>query len=390
MIGLVGKTGAGKSTAATLLAQMGCTVIDADKIARELTQPNAPILQTLADVFGKDILANGILNRALLASRAFADETARQKLNAVMHPAVMARITEMIDALPRGATAVIDAAALLETALKPDHLIVIDASEEIRLRRVMVRDGITAESAMERIRAQKNLVFPNENTAFRTIIQNDDLPIGELKIQLKEALQRMVFAKTSAPTWLVVGLGNPGKQYEYTRHNAGFLCLDLLANNCGAKINKLKFHALHGFCDLNGTRCLLLRPQTFMNNSGLAVREAAAYFDIPPARVLVLFDDISLPCGGLRIRRGGSDGGHNGIKSMIAALDTNAFPRVKIGVGNRPHPDFDLIDWVLSVMTTSERAQLREACEKAADAAKLIVSDNMEAAMAKYNAKCQD
>lgn len=145
-----------------------------------------------------------------------------------------------------------------------------------------------------------------------------------------------------------MGLGNPGKQYELTRHNAGFLFADLLADKNGVKINKIQFKAVTASLTLGGVKCLLMKPQTFMNNSGEAVRQAASFYKIPPERILVVFDDISLPCGRLRIRRKGSDGGHNGIKSIIYHLNSDAFPRVKLGVGEKPHPDYDLADWVLS------------------------------------------
>ena len=151
------------------------------------------------------------------------------------------------------------------------------------------------------------------------------------------------------PEFIIVGLGNPGKQYELTRHNAGFLFADLLADKNGVKINKIQFKAVTASLTLGGVKCLLMKPQTFMNNSGEAVRQAASFYKIPPERILVVFDDISLPCGRLRIRRKGSDGGHNGIKSIIYHLNSDAFPRVKLGVGEKPHPDYDLADWVLSL-----------------------------------------
>ena len=167
------------------------------------------------------------------------------------------------------------------------------------------------------------------------------------------------------PEFIIVGLGNPGKQYELTRHNAGFLFADLLADKNGVKINKIQFKAVTASLTLGGVKCLLMKPQTFMNNSGEAVRQAASFYKIPPERILVVFDDISLPCGRLRIRRKGSDGGHNGIKSIIYHLNSDAFPRVKLGVGEKPHPDYDLADWVLSQFKKDELALLREAAEKA-------------------------
>lgn len=187
------------------------------------------------------------------------------------------------------------------------------------------------------------------------------------------------------PEFIIVGLGNPGKQYELTRHNAGFLFADLLADKNGVKINKIQFKAVTASLTLGGVKCLLMKPQTFMNNSGEAVRQAASFYKIPPERILVVFDDISLPCGRLRIRRKGSDGGHNGIKSIIYHLNSDAFPRVKLGVGEKPHPDYDLADWVLSQFKKDELALLHEAAEKACSAAELIVSGDIDKAMSNFN-----
>lgn len=187
------------------------------------------------------------------------------------------------------------------------------------------------------------------------------------------------------PEFIIVGLGNPGKQYELTRHNAGFLFADLLADKNGVKINKIQFKAVTASLTLGGVKCLLMKPQTFMNNSGEAVRQAASFYKIPPERILVVFDDISLPCGRLRIRRKGSDGGHNGIKSIIYHLNSDAFPRVKLGVGEKPHPDYDLADWVLSQFKKDELALLHEAAEKACSAAELIVAGDIDKAMSSFN-----
>ena len=187
------------------------------------------------------------------------------------------------------------------------------------------------------------------------------------------------------PEFIIVGLGNPGKQYELTRHNAGFLFADLLADKNGVKINKIQFKAVTASLTLGGVKCLLMKPQTFMNNSGEAVRQAASFYKIPPERILVVFDDISLPCGRLRIRRKGSDGGHNGIKSIIYHLNSDAFPRVKLGVGEKPHPDYDLADWVLSQFKKDELALLHEAAAKACSAAELIVAGDIDKAMSNFN-----
>ena len=187
------------------------------------------------------------------------------------------------------------------------------------------------------------------------------------------------------PEFIIVGLGNPGKQYELTRHNAGFLFADLLADKNGVKINKIQFKAVTASLTLGGVKCLLMKPQTFMNNSGEAVRQAASFYKIPPERILVVFDDISLPCGRLKIRRKGSDGGHNGIKSIIYHLNSDAFPRVKLGVGEKPHPDYDLADWVLSQFKKDELALLREPAQKACSAAELIVAGDIDKAMSNFN-----
>ncbi len=188
-----------------------------------------------------------------------------------------------------------------------------------------------------------------------------------------------------SPEFLIVGLGNPGKQYELTRHNAGFLCLDLLAQENGFKINKLKFNALIGDAVIASKRCLAVKPQTFMNNSGEAVRDIAAFYKIPPENIIVIFDDISLPCGKLRIRRKGTDGGHNGIKSIIYQLQSDQFPRIKLGIGAKAHPDQPLADWVLSVMKDDDLKNLREAAEHACSALELMLNGETEKAMNLYN-----
>lgn len=187
------------------------------------------------------------------------------------------------------------------------------------------------------------------------------------------------------PEFLIVGLGNPGKQYELTRHNAGFLFADLLADKNNEKISKIQYKSVTASIDVGGHKCLLMKPQTFMNNSGEAVRQAAAFYKIPPEKIIVIFDDISLPCGKLRIRRKGSAGGHNGIKSIIYHLNSDNFPRVKLGVGEKPHPDYDLADWVLSNFKKDEISALREAAEKACDAVELIVKGDTDKAMSNFN-----
>lgn len=196
--------------------------------------------------------------------------------------------------------------------------------------------------------------------------------------------------KTARPAagpveWLIVGLGNPGDKYAMTRHNAGFRALDSYCARTGQKIDRLKFKALTGEGTFGGAHVLFLKPQTFMNLSGEAVREAADFYKIPPARVLVLFDDISLDVGRLRVRAKGSAGGQNGVKNIIYQLNSDAFPRVKIGVGAKPHPDYDLADWVLSRMTDAEEKLFVPALERAMQAAEDIVRNGAAHAAQTFN-----
>ena len=184
---------------------------------------------------------------------------------------------------------------------------------------------------------------------------------------------------------MIVGLGNPGRQYEGTRHNAGFICIDALEEKYSLKVNKLKFKSLMGECRIDGKRCLILKPQTFMNLSGEAVRDAADFYKIPPERIIVIFDDISLEPGKLRIRRKGSDGGHNGIKSIIYHLKSNEFPRIKVGVGAKPNPEYDLADWVLSRFTKKEADEIKKAAEDTVSALEIMVSGDIDKAMSRYN-----
>ena len=194
----------------------------------------------------------------------------------------------------------------------------------------------------------------------------------------------MLFRKPACG-WMVVGLGNPGAQYEKTRHNVGFRTLALLARQADCRATRVKLQAMTGQTELAGERVLLVQPMTYMNLSGRAVRALADYYKIPPQRIIVLFDDISLPVGRLRVRPGGSAGGHNGIKSIIAELGTQEFPRVKIGVGAKPHPDYDLADWVLSTFSAQEEKLLAPAVERAADAVREILQNGVPAAMNRYN-----
>jgi len=199
--------------------------------------------------------------------------------------------------------------------------------------------------------------------------------------------QRKTFNSSSvgAPEFMIVGLGNPDRKYEFTRHNAGFLCVDMLAQKHGFTVKKLKFRSLLGDAVIGGHRCLILKPQTYMNLSGEAVREAAAFYKIPPERILVLFDDISLDVGKLRIRRKGTDGGHNGVKNIIYHLASDKFPRIKIGEGKKQHPDYDLADWVLSEFKKDEEAPLKSALENACAAVELLLDGETDKAMNLYN-----
>ena len=185
--------------------------------------------------------------------------------------------------------------------------------------------------------------------------------------------------------FLIVGLGNPGKNYEFTRHNAGFLTLDHIASELDTEINNLKNNALVADVVINNHRCLLVKPQTFMNNSGTAVRDIAKFYKIPPEKIVVIFDDISLPCGKLRIRRKGTDGGHNGIKSIISHLNSDQFPRIKIGVGAKPNPEYDLADWVLSKFGKDDTEQLKAAITKATEVLPFILAGEIDKAMNKAN-----
>ncbi len=191
--------------------------------------------------------------------------------------------------------------------------------------------------------------------------------------------------KNNTENWLIVGLGNPGREYEKTRHNCGFRALDILAENLNCKVDKLKFQGLYGQSNYGGRKVFLLKPQTFMNLSGRSVLQLSAYFNIPPQRIIVMFDDISLEPGRLRIRPDGSAGGHNGIKSIIQEIGSQSFPRVKIGVGAKPHPQYDLADWVLSAFTAQEEKALAVSLKNAADAALTIINRGVPEAANKFN-----
>lgn len=185
--------------------------------------------------------------------------------------------------------------------------------------------------------------------------------------------------------YMIVGLGNPGKKYETTRHNAGFICLDLLSDKHNIKVTKLKFKALIGDGRIGRKRCLLMKPQTFMNLSGEAVKEAADFYKIPPEKIIVICDDISLDPGKIRIRRKGSAGGQNGLKNIISQLSSDNFPRIKVGIGAKPNPEYDLADWVLSHFSKAEANLIMEAAEKVMGAVEYMVEDNIDKAMSDYN-----
>ncbi len=194
----------------------------------------------------------------------------------------------------------------------------------------------------------------------------------------------MLFRKPACD-WLIVGLGNPGENYSRTRHNAGFRAIDILGDKLGIKIDRAKYRGLYGQGTYKGQKLILLKPQTFMNLSGLSVMDAARFYKLTPERIIVLFDDISLDVGRLRIRGDGSAGGHNGIKSIIGSINSQSFPRVKIGVGAKPHPDYELADWVLSAFRPEEEKCLAPALERAADAALVLIEQGVYEAANRFN-----
>lgn len=186
-------------------------------------------------------------------------------------------------------------------------------------------------------------------------------------------------------TWLLVGLGNPGAKYESTRHNMGFLAVDKLAEKEGFKFNKLRFKAWTATVELGGEKVMVMKPQTYMNLSGESVGQAARFYKIPPERVLVISDDIALPAGKLRIRGGGSAGGHNGLKNIIAHLGSDCFPRIKVGVGMPDHADHDIVDWVIGRPMGAEQKPLMEALDRAVDAVPVVIRDGVDKAQNLFN-----
>lgn len=194
----------------------------------------------------------------------------------------------------------------------------------------------------------------------------------------------MFFSKGGAE-WIVAFLGNPGLKYNGTRHNAGFMAADAMEKKLGVSINKMRFKALTQTADIGGKKVLLMKPQTYMNHSGDAIAQAANFYKVPPERVIVVSDETALPIGRLRIRRGGSAGGHNGLKSVIARLGTDQFPRIRLGVGDKPHPDYDMADWVLSAFKGQDAADMELVAKKAADAVECYITEGADRAMNKFN-----
>ncbi len=196
---------------------------------------------------------------------------------------------------------------------------------------------------------------------------------------------QMLFKKSGGVSWLIVFLGNPGPRYEFTRHNAGFMAAAAMAREKNININKLRFKALTAQCSIGDRQVLLMKPQTFMNLSGEAVRQAAAFYKIAPEHIIVVSDEISLPIGKLRIRTKGSAGGHNGLKNIIAQLGTQDFPRIRIGVGAPPHPDYDMADWVLSTFKNQDAEDMKAAAARAAQAAECYITQGPDRAMNLFN-----
>lgn len=194
----------------------------------------------------------------------------------------------------------------------------------------------------------------------------------------------MFFSKGGAE-WIVAFLGNPGLKYNGTRHNAGFMAADAMEKKLGVSINKMRFKALTQTADIGGKKVLLMKPQTYMNLSGDAIAQAANFYKVPPERVIVVSDETALPIGRLRIRRGGSAGGHNGLKSVIARLGTDQFPRIRLGVGDKPHPDYDMADWVLSAFKGQDAADMELVAKKAADAVECYITEGADRAMNIFN-----
>jgi PTH1 family peptidyl-tRNA hydrolase len=200
-----------------------------------------------------------------------------------------------------------------------------------------------------------------------------------------DRFKKKTYASVGTPEFIVVGLGNPDRKYTLTRHNSGFLCVDMLSEKLNFRVDKLKFKSLIADTTIGGHRCIVMKPQTYMNNSGEAIRECANFYKISPENIIVIYDDISLDVGKLRIRRKGTDGGHNGIKSIIYHLNNDQFPRIKVGCGKKPHPDYNLADWVLSEFKKDEQKALEPALENACKAIELFLDNQIDKAMNLYN-----
>ena len=185
--------------------------------------------------------------------------------------------------------------------------------------------------------------------------------------------------------YMIVGLGNPGRDYELTRHNAGFLCMDYISAKCGVQVNRAKFSALVGEAVIGGKRCLLIKPQTFMNLSGRAVLEASDFYKIPPEKILVLSDDVNLDVGRMRLRAKGSAGGQRGLENIILRIGSENFPRLRMGVGKKPHPDFDMKDWVLSEFNKQEQKMLYSCFETAYEGIEKLLQGKFEDAQMQCN-----
>lgn len=208
-------------------------------------------------------------------------------------------------------------------------------------------------------------------------------------MSIADIFKKLESERTPAPQgaveYIICGLGNPGTQYEGTRHNIGFMTIDTLCDKYKLDCKKLRFKSLTCDAMISGKRCLIMKPTTFMNNSGEAVTEAMSFYKIPPERTIIVFDDISLEPGKLRIRRKGSDGGHNGIKSIIYLSGSDMFPRIKMGVGAKPHPDYNLADWVLGHFRKEQAEALETAMDNAVSSIELMVGGKMNEAMNKFN-----
>lgn len=195
------------------------------------------------------------------------------------------------------------------------------------------------------------------------------------------------FRTGNGVTWAVVFLGNPGPKYNGTRHNAGFMAADAMEKELGVSINKMRFKALTATAEIGGEKVLLMKPQTFMNLSGEAVIQAVRFYKLSPEHVIVVSDEVALPVGKIRVRRSGSAGGHNGLKNIIQNLGTDGFPRIRMGVGSAPHPDYDMADWVLGTFKNQDAEDMAEAAKRVCAAVQSYITDGPEKAMNRFNQK---